>query len=101
MPKLGGGVQKKFFGADFVPPKPDLMAMPLLMNSNAVKTKLKTNEMPFFLVLLLTLSFTLNFFCGLGTLTSIVKFDILQCRPSLVTRFNCAENFSDLFISIF
>ena len=55
--------------------------------------------MPFLLVFLLTLSFTLNFFCGLGTLTSILKFDILQ--GSVVTRFNCAENFSDLFISVF
>ena len=65
----------------------------------AVKTRLKTNEMPFLLVLLLTLSFTLNFFCGLGTLTSILKFDISQ--GSVVTRFNCTENFNYWFISIF
>jgi len=50
--------------------------------------------MPFLLVLLLTLSFTLNFFCGLGTLTSILKFDISQ-GSSVVTRFNCAENVND------
>ena len=58
-----------------------------------MKTRLKTKEMHFLLVLLLTLSFTSNFFCGLGTLTSILKFDISQ--GNVVTRFNCAENFND------
>jgi len=45
-----------------------------------IKRTKTSNEMPFLLVLFLTLSFTLNFFCGLGTLTSILKFDILQGR---------------------
>ena len=63
-----------------------------------MKTRLKTNEM---LVLLLTLSFILNLFCGLGTSTSMLKFDILQGSVVTCFIFNCAENFRDLFISIF
>jgi len=55
--------------------------------------------MLFLLVLLLTFSFTLKLFCGLGTLTLILKFYISQ--GSVMTRINCAENFNDSFISIF